>query len=253
MGMKRLMKKLPNIYGFNKTSEAGHNVFAPSIFLKGCNLRCPYCMNARLVKNERIAPLNIEEIKQYVLKERCEWIMLSGGEPTVTPVGALIALINELKSWGCMVGMSTNGNMPEILKKVLPLVNYVALDFKCARSEDISQIASESENMIPEFNKSYGMSLIRSHVQLIEAKLHRKDFDYEVRTTLYPLFIDKKAIEEIGSMLRSDCAWILQQFRHNKNMLSEDAYNVTPYEPEEVDELLKIAKTYCKNVRVRYV
>ena len=47
---------LPDIYGFNKSSEAGQNEFAASLFLLGCNLRCPYCMNKKLVSEEMWEP-----------------------------------------------------------------------------------------------------------------------------------------------------------------------------------------------------
>ena len=44
--------KIPKIYGFNKTSEAGVKVFAPSIFVQGCNFKCPFCFNSKLSKSE---------------------------------------------------------------------------------------------------------------------------------------------------------------------------------------------------------
>ena len=74
---------LPNIYGFNKTSEAGFNVFAPSVFVQGCNYQCPFCFNARLAKSEmrkdQIIP--IETIEAFIGSDKPEMVMISGGEP----------------------------------------------------------------------------------------------------------------------------------------------------------------------------
>ena len=64
------MKKLPDIKGFNKCSEAGIDTFAPAIFLEGCNLCCPYCMNVNLVKREVENIVDISEVKAYVLESK---------------------------------------------------------------------------------------------------------------------------------------------------------------------------------------
>jgi pyruvate-formate lyase-activating enzyme len=42
-------KSLPDIVGMNMVAEAGYpNVVCPVIFLSGCNLRCPYCLNSSI-------------------------------------------------------------------------------------------------------------------------------------------------------------------------------------------------------------
>ena len=62
------MINLPNIYGFNKTSDAGPDVFAYSIFLGGCNLRCPYCMNSKLVTSlEEVSTIEFDIIKKSIM------------------------------------------------------------------------------------------------------------------------------------------------------------------------------------------
>ena len=61
------MKELPVIRAFNESSEIGRNVFAPCIFLEGCNLRCPYCMNAKLAQKDYTEKVDINYIKEYVI------------------------------------------------------------------------------------------------------------------------------------------------------------------------------------------
>ncbi|MFA7220329.1 MAG: hypothetical protein WC119_07525, partial [Synergistaceae bacterium] len=78
------MKKIPTIYGFNGSSEAGPDTFAPSIFLGGCNFRCDYCMNATLVLDCVAIKgiINLEHIKNFVKENDCRSVNVSGGEVT---------------------------------------------------------------------------------------------------------------------------------------------------------------------------
>jgi pyruvate formate lyase activating enzyme len=238
------MRKIPIIRGFNKCSEAGIDTFAPAIFLEGCNLRCPYCMNANLVKCEVSNDINIDKIKEYVLENKSEWFMISGGEPTCTMPGLLIALLKEIKSWGCKIGISSNGMKAERLETILSYLNYVALDIKSSKMEYYKKIHRDNK---------VANDLMISRNLLIETKLKRDDFNYEIRTTLYPPFIDREALKEIGSIIRKDDIWVLQQFRHSKSMLSPDCINVKPYGDQEVKALLKVAKSYTDKAFLRYV
>ena len=60
---------------------------AGSFFLKGCNLRCPYCYNTELVlgvKNEETSSLNtIQELFSHLEKRQgiLSGLVISGGEP----------------------------------------------------------------------------------------------------------------------------------------------------------------------------
>jgi len=237
------MEDLPQIYGFNKCSEAGIDVFAPAIFTGGCNFRCPYCMNSKLATGMSEKRVNLEEVKQYVRDDKSEWLMISGGEPTCVNINLLVNLLQEIRSWGCKVGMSTNGSKPEVINKILPLLNYVAMDLKSPDDDILKGIGA----------KNGTLDIIHSKCFLMENKLKRVDFDYEIRTTLYPKYINEDSISVLGSVMRKDDVWVLQQFRHAKNMIDTECYNVKPYTREEVESLVKIAKKYTDNIKVRHV
>jgi len=240
---------LPIIRGFNKTSEAGFNTFAASIFLGGCNLRCPYCMNSKLVMGIVDNVVDIEGVKKFVTEEKCEWVMISGGEPTLTEESQLVNLISEIKSWGCKVGMSTNGTKREVLRQVVKLLNYVALDIKSPSGEVYERIlADQGLHRMSTIHK-----IFISQGILAEEKIKRADFDYEIRTTLFPSFVGKKTIRGIGSLIRKQDKWVLQQFRHSKNLLNEEAFSVTPYSDKEVEKIVGIAKSFCDNVSLKSV
>lgn len=245
--------KLPFIMGFNKTSEAGFNLYATSIFLFGCNLRCPFCMNGRIVVvkpedwTKPVKTVNLNDVKQHVLENNVKWVMISGGEPTTTPMKKLLNLINEVKSWGVSIGVSSNGTNPQELKQILPLINYVAMDFKSADGAIYSKI--DIKNLDNSFqNMLISLSNLRSE------KNNRKDFNYEVRTTIYPKYFNIDSVKNIAKYLLKEETWVFQQFRHAKNMLDEvEAKSVIPFTETEYDDIIEQAKQYCDNVVKRYV
>jgi len=238
---------IPPIYGFNECSEMGNDIFAPSVFVGGCNLRCPYCMNSKLIQPKDAPQVDVNTIIDYILKNNREWVVISGGEPTCMRLQLLVNLCNMFKGFGCKVGLSTNGTNADDFNAILPYVNYVALDIKSNKNNvyyDIAQI---------DWSSSPFIDVIRSQSMLRDTKRDRDDFDYEIRTTLYPKYIDKKAIKGIGSILRSDEKWVLQQFRHAKGMYAKEAYDVEPYSEDKLKELLKIAQKFSSEVQLRYV
>lgn len=233
-------------------SESGDDVFAPSIFLSTCNLRCPYCMNAPLISGNIESTFNIENIKDMVINSESELVNISGGEPTCTPIELLKNLINEIRSWNVKVGMSTNGTKSEVIREILPLLNFCYMDIKSSSRHDYLKIMPN--DFFPEhLSQDPINSILISKSILRDEKNKRSDFDYEIRTTLYPPFIDKKAIFEIGNIMRKDEKWVLQQFRNNIDMLDMNSKHILPYDAKMVDVLVRIAKKYSNNVLLRYV
>ena len=246
-----IFSSLPKIYGFNKSSEAGPDPFAPSIFLKACQLRCPYCMNSKLVigKNENI--IDLSTIKSFVKDNGCKWVSISGGEPLFSPGNQILSLLNEIRKWGCNIALSTNGLEPEKLSMVISLLGYVTLDIK-TDSGRYSSITENGEKNV--FGKVVStLNRLKDRKSLLMGISNK--FDYEIRTTLYPPLVDKDAIVGIGQQLHMGEAekWVLQPFRKTKTMLSEAAYNVTEYGEEETQNLFSIAKTYTSKVYIREV
>jgi pyruvate formate lyase activating enzyme len=238
-------KELPIIYGFNKTSEAGSDIFAPSIFLGNCNLRCPYCINSKLVKLNVSKTWELNDIKEIIKDSLSDWIIISGGEATFLGIEPLTNLLEELKSWGKKIGMSTNGTFPDVLENVIKCLDYVDLDIK-TDDAGIYQLISIDKD-IKTLDK-----ILFSYRILSEAK-NRGKLDFEVRTTLYPPVVSEDTIVGIGSLLSKNDKWILQQFRHSKSMLDPNCENIPPYTHEDINVLLSIAKKYCDNVQIRYV
>ena len=107
---------------------------ACTVFLNGCNFRCPYCHNAELLDG-RIEPMMSREAFLAFLKKRTgllDGVCISGGEPTLS--AGLKELAREIKAMGFSLKLDTNGSRPAVLKELAGegLVDYVAMDIKNA-------------------------------------------------------------------------------------------------------------------------
>lgn len=87
------------INGFNKTTLLDYpGKIASTIFLGGCNFRCPFCQNSSLVLSPNKQPVISTEEVLSVLKKRqgiLEGVCITGGEPTSDK--ELFLLIDKIK------------------------------------------------------------------------------------------------------------------------------------------------------------
>lgn len=124
-----------NIQGYQKLTLLDYpGRVACTLFFGGCNLRCPFCHNAELVKTPMAQASAYEEAMDYLKKRRgiLQGVCVTGGEPLLHP--DLPRLLEELKALGYAVKLDTNGALPARLAAVLStgLVDYVAMDVKHA-------------------------------------------------------------------------------------------------------------------------
>ena len=99
---------------------------ASVLFTPGCNLRCPYCHNWRIVINPQ-PPFLDEETALEILQDRQKYVdavVITGGEPTIHT--ELPHFLAKLKAREFSVKLDTNGFNPEVLTKCLPYLDYVA-------------------------------------------------------------------------------------------------------------------------------
>lgn len=103
------------------------------IFFNGCNFRCPYCQNYKLLDCKRL--VDIEKIERGILDAKVfiSAVVFSGGEPTMQP-DELIHLAEFVKRQGLLVGIQTNGSFPDVLRELarMKLVDKIFLDIKAS-------------------------------------------------------------------------------------------------------------------------
>ena len=93
---------------------------ACTVFLTGCNLRCPYCHNPDLVLTKDNGKyISEKEFFEFLLsrKGKLDGVCITGGEPTLYP--SLPDLIRRIREMGFLVKLDSNGTVPEMLEHLL--------------------------------------------------------------------------------------------------------------------------------------
>ena len=105
---------------------------ACTVFLPGCNFRCPFCHNSQLLGGDAEAVMDDAGLLAFLQKRKglLDGVCISRGAPTLQP--GLIPLLQSIKAMGYCVKLDTNGYRPEILRAAVEsgAVDYVAMDIK---------------------------------------------------------------------------------------------------------------------------
>jgi len=105
---------------------------ACTVFLSGCNFRCPFCHNSELLDPDTPGELDDEALLKFLAGRRgvLEGVAFTGGEPLMRR--ELPQLLAKIKELGFPIKLDTNGAFPSLLKAVVStgLVDYVAMDIK---------------------------------------------------------------------------------------------------------------------------
>ena len=173
---------------------------ACTVFIGGCDLRCPFCHNFELVDGTAKPVMDDEELIRFLSgrKGLLDGVAFTGGEPLIKP--GLPELIRKIREMGFAVKLDTNGCHPDALEKLLRegLVDYVAMDIKNSPAKYAVTSGLDDLDLTP----------VLASVSL----LLRSDIDYEFRTTVIKEFHEEKDFEEIGTMIRGAKRYFLQQF-----------------------------------------
>lgn len=170
---------------------------AAVVFLPGCNFDCWYCHNRDLIEG-RFTPIDEKEVLEKIEKRKrfLDGVVITGGEPLLTPLNDLKAFIGKIKDMGLLVKLDSNGTFPDKLAELLPLVDYVAMDIKAPISQ--YRIVTPMREGLEENIKKSIRLLMSSNI------------DYEFRTTFDPN-LTKNDIKEIAEMITGAKAYSLQQ------------------------------------------
>ncbi len=180
---------------------------ASVIFLQGCGWRCKYCHNQHLQPIELSQSLPWEEILNLLSSRKgfIDGVVFSGGEPLIQE--ALPEAMLEVKNMGFKIGLHTAGAVPEMLAKVVPLVDWIGFDVKNDFKE-YDQITGVPNS---------GKAALQSLNILIAANAN-----FEVRITMYKSLDTLRIIEllkELSSMGVRTVA--LQKCRDNEEIIVE--------------------------------
>ena len=220
--------------GIQKTSLVDYpDRVASVLFTPGCNLRCPYCHNWRIVMDPKPPFMNEETALSTVCarKKYVDAVVVTGGEPTLHQ--ELPKFLKRLKERGFAVKLDTNGFYPEVLEECLAYVDYVALDVKTSL-EKYWQLGAGST-----------AGLMRTLTMLKTGKV-----EYEFRTTIVPGFVDNQNITQIGELVKGAKTLAIQQFVSGDTL--DKNYNaLKPYASETITKFAETIREYADNLILR--
>ena len=190
-----------DIHGLQKLTLLDYpGKVACTVFLGGCDFRCPYCHNWELVDGSYPPTMSGQEFFSFLKKRQglLDGVCVTGGEPLLR--NELPEFLREIRNLGYLIKLDTNGSHPERLRQLLEagLVDYVAMDIKNSPQRYGETIGRPDFDITP----------IRESVQI----LMEGSVDYEFRTTAVDQFHDEEDFHAIARWLGGAKRYFLQPF-----------------------------------------
>lgn len=204
---------------------------ACTIFLGGCNFRCPFCHNSELLTlDPGHPPAYTEEGLLAFLKKRVgilDGVCITGGEPLLTD--EVRPFMEKIKEMGYQIKLDTNGSYPKRLKGLVQagLVDYVAMDIKNSPKKYGATMGRPAFDLAP-INESVAYLLSGA-------------VDCEFRTTVVKEYHEAEDFAAMGQWLKGAKRYYLQAFvdsgailegglhAHSKEKMEHFLTLVTPY------------------------
>ena len=215
---------------------------ACTVFLSGCNFRCPFCHNSGLLEQAEDAFMSQEELLAFLRKRKglLDGVCITGGEPTLQK--DLGQLLTAIKAEGFLVKLDTNGTRPKVIRELIDknLIDYVAMDIKNCPERYGATVG------VPNVT----LNNIEESVQLLLAGT----VAYEFRTTVMDELHDEDATTGIGQWLqrlnpqKKAERFFLQPYVERESVLAPGMH--TPSR-EKLQNMAKTIAPYVKQVEIR--
>ena len=211
---------------------------ACTVFLGGCDFRCPFCHNSELLDMNAPALMDEQALLRFLRSRQglLDGVCFTGGEPLMRK--ELADLFREIKALGYPIKLDTNGNRPDALRALAEekLIDYVAMDIKNS-PERYAATAG-----IPDLS----LDNIRRSI----AFLLQDTVDYEFRTTVVNEFHDEDSFPPIGEMIRGAKRYFLQSFTDRDTVLQS---GLSAPAPEKMRRFAAMMRPYVREVSLRGV
>ena len=210
---------------------------ACTVFLGGCNFRCPFCHNGSLVLPDRFGQsISEDELMSFLesRRGRLSGVCISGGEPTLNR--DLAEFIKRIKDLSYLIKLDTNGTNPDMLRSLISdgLIDYVAMDIKSSR-EGYALAVGECSLDISKIEESADI-------------LMRSGLDFEFRTTVVRELHTPSDIESIGKWLGGDEKYYLQSYLDSPDVIKN---GFSAYSEAEMRELCEILRAFIPLAQIR--
>ena len=209
---------------------------ACTVFLAGCDLRCPFCHNSELWSASAPAVMDDAELLAFLEKRRgmLDGVVFTGGEPLLRP--ELPGIIKKVKDMGFAVKLDTNGTHPEALKSLIDagLTDYVAMDIK-NDPERYAETCGKKEMDLTPVGESIKL--------LLSGRI-----PYEFRTTAVRELHDENSFRSIGQMIRGAEKYFIQPFTDRDTVLFA---GFTAPTDDQLERFLAAVRPCVKSAQIR--
>ena len=215
---------------------------ACTVFLGGCNFRCPFCHNSELFMGKPEKLMEDEEFFKFLKSRKglLDGVCVSGGEPTLYK--NLPEFLAKIKEQGFLVKLDTNGSRPALVKELVEknLVDYIAMDVKNSPAMYAQTVGLESMDLAP---------IEESLRFLIGGTV-----PYELRTTLVSQLHTEESIQDMGAWLGGLVTGMKPKQLFLQSFVDRDTVlfsGLTAPEPEVTAEFAKILADFVEAVTIR--
>lgn len=208
---------------------------ACTVFLNGCNFRCPFCQNAEILDGRGGENIPPEEFFAFLEKRKniLDGVCVSGGEPLLH--AEAVGFLRKIKDRGYAVKLDTNGAFPARLERIVKegLADFVAMDIK---------------NSPQKYARTAGVAVDIAAIRESAAFLMECGVGYEFRTTVVKELHRAEDFIRIGEWLRGAKRYFLQTFRDGETVLRPGLTSCSDAEMRAFKQLLK---PYIPSVMIR--
>ena len=209
---------------------------ACTVFLGGCDFRCPFCHNYELIDGTAEPLMDDAEFFTFLGKRHglIDGVAVTGGEPCLHP--GLPDFLARVREMGFMTKLDTNGYHPDCLREIFSrgLVDYVAMDVKNSPEKYAATVGLEEIDLGP----------VRESISLIM----ESGVDYEFRTTVIDEFHEVRDFDGIGGMISGAKQYYIQAFTDRDSV---PFGNLHAPSREKTEEFARAAGKYVRDVHLR--
>lgn len=206
---------------------------ACTVFLQGCNFRCPFCHNTSLILGTE--EITQDEILRFLNTRQglLDGVAITGGEPMLS--ADLPDFLRKIKALGYKIKVDTNGSFPAMLRRLIDekLADYVAMDIKNS-PEKYAETAG-ADGMLDAVRESVSI--------LMDASL-----PYEFRTTVVDELHEPSDFEAIGKWLAGAQRYFLQGFVDSGDILRPGLHAASK---EKMEQCRSAAAQFIPKAQIR--
>ena len=211
---------------------------ACTVFLGGCDFRCPFCHNYELVDGTEPPVMEDTEFFDFLESRKglLDGVAVTGGEPCLHR--DLPAFLERVRAMGFATKLDTAGYHPDLLKELLDrgLLDYIAMDIKNAPEKYAVTCGVETVDL----------EKVRGSIKLIM----ESGVPYEFRTTVVKELHEPEDFLSIGALIEGAEKYFLQQFTDRETVPFDGLHAPAP---EELDRYAALVAPFVKNAEVRGV